>query len=642
MTTLTGWKLDRLKHRSQYRMEQSLLEDEEFIRIRKLNSIEGSDRRRSIVYDKPVPGLESPDEAAGEYNEDAIIGPPSEQEDEGSTTTVSLPIVETAKEEIDQRDLLLKGYLTRLHQVEKRRYRKGKDSAISFFADVDFDTRPTLLDAAVAKPLITSFEGPTFEKQIKAFEKSKKTKQVLGKLEDYQDTDNPMLKELSPQESQLSKKHGKRTLVTYHSDFSGIYILMWMIFGWISIRGLVEYSASHEGGLSHMSIVIAMTENWGQIFVFDMAMWLTSFTTVIIQYLVKWGVVNWNVTGRYLSVTLELSHVFIFNYLSNMYFEFNWISRVFFFLHSIVFLMKFHSFAFFNGYLWNIKRELDFSKRALAKCKDTVSQDIIETLERSQTFCEYELTSQSSSVSFPQNISFKSYFMFTLFPTLVYQFEYPRTKNIRWLYVLEKLCAIFGIIYLMVMNAQLFVYPACQDAMELREQSWNNVTTSTKEWFYLLAELIPAMTIEYMLTFYLIWDAILNCVAELTRFADRYFYGDWWNCVVWSEFARIWNVPVHKFLLRHVYHSSMNHWKITTVQATMFTFLLSASLHEMCMIIIYRKIRPYLFLFQLAQLPMTYFTVHTKLKYYPTLCNILFIFGVCTGPSVITCLYMIY
>lgn len=625
-------------------MDQNLLEDQEFIRIQKLNSLDEGERRRSIAYDKPVPGLNESDDVETELIKDAIIGAANEDESVVDAEIEGEGDDDDDDAETNKRDLLFKSYLTRLHQIEKRRYRKGKDSAISFFSDVDFDTRPTLLDAAVANPLITSFEGPIFERQVRAFEKSKKTDKGLGNQieEDYQATGKPTLEELSPEESQLSKKHGKRKVVTYRSDFSGIYILMWMIFGWISIRGLVEYSVAHDGDLAHMPILVAMTEDWGKVITFDIAMWLTSFISVFIQYLVKWQIINWNVTGRYLSVILELSHVMIFNYLSTSYFDFNWISRVFFFLHSIVFLMKFHSFSFFNGYLWNIKRELDYSKRALAKCKETLSPEIIETLERSQTFCEYELSSQNSSVTFPQNISIKSYFMFTLFPTVVYQFEYPRTQNIRWLYVFEKLCAIFGIIYLMIMNAQLFVYPACQSAMELREQEWAGVTTSSKEWFYLLAELIPVMTIQYMLTFYLIWDAILNCVAELTRFADRYFYGDWWNCLVWSEFARIWNVPVHKFLLRHVYHSSMNHYKINTVQATMFTFVLSALLHEMCMMVIYRKIRPYLFLFQLAQLPMTYVTVHTRLMDYPTLCNILFIFGVCTGPSVITCLYMIY
>ncbi len=38
-----------------------LLEDEEFIRIQKLNSIGANEKRRSIVYDKPVPGLDLED-----------------------------------------------------------------------------------------------------------------------------------------------------------------------------------------------------------------------------------------------------------------------------------------------------------------------------------------------------------------------------------------------------------------------------------------------------------------------------------------------------------------------------------------------------------------------------------------------------
>ncbi|KAK5963513.1 sterol acyltransferase PWA37_004645 [Arxiozyma heterogenica] len=631
--------------------ENNLLQDEQFLKIQKLNSIDGTGRRRSLVYDKPVPGLDINHDRSSELVKDPL-GVDSLANDGNSAIK---PVV-TSIDDVEGRDSILKNYLARLHQMEKRRYRKGQESVISFFSDVDFDTRPSMLDATIAEPIITSFDGPVLEKQIKAVEKSKRfSKQSLSStsLNDSTTSPTPTLtnddeksldKKSVDSDSNSSNRHEKNrvVMITYESDFTGMYIMMWMLFGWIAIRGLVDYSVSHNGDLLNMPILKAMTERWGQIFLFDVIMWLTSFVTVFIQYLVKWKVIEWDVTGRYLSVFLELAHATFFNYISSMYLNFNWITRVFIFLHSMVILMKFHSFAFFNGYLWNIKKELDYSKAALAKYKDVASQDIIETLKRSQEFCEFELSSQNSTIKFPDNISFKSYFMFTLFPTLIYQFEYPRTERIRWWYVVEKLCAIFGIIFLMIMNAQLFVYPACDNVRKLRGQSSLDLKTRTKEWFYLLAEIIPPITIEYLLVFYLIWDAILNCVAELTRFADRYFYGDWWNCVVWSEFARIWNVPVHKFLLRHIYHSSMNHWKLSTVQATMFTFFLSAILHELCMIIIYRKVRPYLFLFQLSQLPMTFITVHTRLKEWPTLCNILFIFGVCTGPSVITCLYMIY
>jgi sterol O-acyltransferase len=50
----------------------------------------------------------------------------------------------------------------------------------------------------------------------------------------------------------------------------------------------------------------------------------------------------------------------------------------------------------------------------------------------------------------------------------------------------------------------------------------------------------------------------LNALAEITRFADRGFYADWWNSVSWDQFSRDWNRPVYNFLLRHVYHSSIS------------------------------------------------------------------------------------
>jgi len=31
--------------------------------------------------------------------------------------------------------------------------------------------------------------------------------------------------------------------------------------------------------------------------------------------------------------------------------------------------------------------------------------------------------------------------------------------------------------------------------------------------------------------------------SELTYFADRGFYADWWNSISWDQFARDWNRP---------------------------------------------------------------------------------------------------
>ena len=47
--------------------------------------------------------------------------------------------------------------------------------------------------------------------------------------------------------------------------------------------------------------------------------------------------------------------------------EFPWIGSVFLLLHSLVLLMKQHSYGFYNGYLWGIKRETVAAKALLTK-----------------------------------------------------------------------------------------------------------------------------------------------------------------------------------------------------------------------------------------------------------------------------------
>lgn len=41
----------------------------------------------------------------------------------------------------------------------------------------------------------------------------------------------------------------------------------------------------------------------------------------------------------------------------------------------------------------------------------------------------------------------------------------------------------------------------------------------------------------------------LNITAELLRFADREFYKDWWNCKNLGQYWRLWNLPVHHWML---------------------------------------------------------------------------------------------
>lgn len=72
-----------------------------------------------------------------------------------------------------------------------------------------------------------------------------------------------------------------------------------------------------------------------------------------------------------------------------------------------------------------------------------------------------------------------------------------------------------------------------------------------------VAEIALPCCVVWFVVFHMIWEDYLNFFAELTRFGDREFYGDWWNAVNFDEFNRKWNRPVYEFLYRHIYVNSI-------------------------------------------------------------------------------------
>lgn len=595
--------------------EQSNLSDNEgFAKIYELNAINQKQKRKPMVCSKLVSVLDIQDK-------EQLI--PSTEQQEGVTEDTT-GILSDNKEKGDSvvQNEMLKLYVQKLNELENFRYKGDHVTTISFFSDVIFSPRPTLFDSAVVIPFITSFTGPLMEKQMKQMTKVSKTKH-----------------------SNISKLNFSNVehYNNLGSDFSGIYITMWMIFAWIILRAVVEYLMLNNWRFNDIPVVKLMTERLCTVFLIDLLMWLTSYTVILIQNFIIWDFILWEPTGRYITIIFEVVYFLVFHFLVISYFKMNWISRIFFFLHCLVFIMKMHSFSFYNGYLWNLTREAAFSKWALSKYIDSVSSSVITTLKRSRTFCENELSTQLSSIKFPETICFKNYTLFCLYPTLVYQVDYPRSKNIRWIYVFEKFCAIIGVLCSMIIISQLYLYPYITNTINITSKGgWPDLWTSTTHWFCLILNILPGFSIIFLLTFYFIWDALLNCVAELTRFTDRYFYGDWWNCVSFSEWSRMWNVPVHKFLLRHIFHSSMKHWQLSSTTATWMTFGISSILHEFSMYVIFLKVRPYMFLFQMNQIPTSYLSKKLLFKNNQALCNILFTFAIYVGMTTILCLYLVY
>ncbi|ORY12537.1 MBOAT, membrane-bound O-acyltransferase family-domain-containing protein [Clohesyomyces aquaticus] len=304
--------------------------------------------------------------------------------------------------------------------------------------------------------------------------------------------------------------------------------------------------------------------------------------------------------------------------------DWSWTAQVFFTLHLLAIFMKMHSYAFYNGHLSETKRRLSdldnpdtaskvaayrypqprtslgdipLSPSQVKEPKGINGQELRQLRED----LAFELASPLGRVSYPDNLTLHNYAEFIFCPTLCYELEYPRTTRVRWMEVFWKTLAVFGCIFLMTVTTEEFILPVL-DESAIRLQT----SSSALDFGLIMGETIGALLFPFMVAFLLvflvIFEYVLGAFAEITRFADRQFYADWWNSCDWLEFSREWNKPVHHFFRRHVYSASKNH--TSRPVATVITFLISALAHELVMGCITRKFRGYGFFAMMLQMPI--------------------------------------
>ncbi|KAK0392064.1 hypothetical protein NLU13_1562 [Sarocladium strictum] len=377
--------------------------------------------------------------------------------------------------------------------------------------------------------------------------------------------------------------------------------------------------------------------------------------------------------------------------------EWTWTAQVFLLLHTMVLLMKMHSWAFYNGHLSETEKRLrrldgpsstidrspaylypaagDLDEavidegdvngettitgpksplgRGMVRRRSSRHAAIVKAREKKQLQDDDnsgdelellredlagELTSPMGNVTYPSNLTWSNYFDYLLCPTLCYEIEYPRTKSVNWTSLISKIVATFGCIFLLTIVSEEFILPVLGDA-----QRRLLLSHSTSDSLLILAETISWLLFPFMLTFLLvflvIFEYVLGAFAEITRFGDRHFYSDWWNSTDWMEFSREWNVPVYSFLRRHVYSASRPH--IGKVKATLITFLISAIGHEIVMACITKKLRGYGFICQMLQLPIVMLQRTRWVRNKRTLNNVCFWVSMIIGLSMICALYVL-
>ncbi|THY04398.1 acyl-CoA/sterol acyltransferase [Aureobasidium pullulans] len=491
------------------------------------------------------------------------------------------------------------------------------------------------------------------------------------------------------------------------SPFHGFFTLFWLamvlMFLKVSAYNWKEHGSIFGGNevfkimFGHDVLVLGFT---------DAAMVFSSALGFLLQKAIVNNYISWNRSGWIIQniwQTFFLGSVVWWMF----YREWPWSHTIFMVLHTMVFLMKQHSYCFYNGHLSVVYRRRNMLREKLRDLRETkpvgsaptspqtISPAVTSALEhvdsgdkkrrpgalRTATNLENEtsdvasvatamqsgqpLTSQqmqafqriieeeiatldrelkgkaqSDEKAYPNNLTFANFADWTILPTLVYELEYPRQERINWWYVLEKSMATFGTMCVMQVISQAYIYPPVAETVRMKEAGMS-LEERAKQMPWIVSDMLFPLLLEQLLSWYVIWECVLNVLAELTCFADRGFYGDWWNSVSWDQYARDWNRPVHNFLLRHVYHSSISAFHLSKGTATFVTFLLSALVHELVMACLFKKMRGYLFTMQLLQMPLVMLSRTKLLKGRDLLGNVVFWIGLFVGPSVLTSFYLL-
>ena len=117
-----------------------------------------------------------------------------------------------------------------------------------------------------------------------------------------------------------------------------------------------------------------------------------------------------------------------------------------------------------------------------------------------------------------------------------------------------------------------------------------------------MALAVPTLFV-WILMFVALFELWLSIVAEVTRFGDRLFYRDWWNARKFDDYWRLWNLPVHNWLVRHVFFPCLN-LGLNKAAATAVVFVVSAALHELLVSAPCHLARCYAFAGMMTQVPL--------------------------------------
>ncbi|KAG0079457.1 hypothetical protein BGZ93_006478 [Podila epicladia] len=439
--------------------------------------------------------------------------------------------------------------------------------------------------------------------------------------------------------------------------FRGFHTLFWIVMG---AYGLITFDEewTRAGKAFGGSLFSSFSQDAIMLAVSDAGLVLSTGIAFLLIKTTAKGWLRYRVAGIVIQHCIQVLFL-LFAIVWTIWRDWPWVQSGFFTLHAITMLMKIHSYITYNGELSEKLIQLKDAETTYAelKKKDTETSDdhddnndltttedesshhrraseaaaalLQDPIDATMLAAEieelrHELKTQNGEL-WPANVTIANFVDYLIVPSLIYELQYPRTTKIRPEYVFEKLVATLGTFTLLYLTTEHYIYPVVFDPSISPQRA-------------LVLLLIPFM-MNYLMIFYIIFECICNAFAELSCFADRNFYEDWWNCISFDEWARKWNKPVHHFLLRHVYDSSIESFHLSKSNAALATFFLSSCVHELVMMVVTRKVRLYLFVLQMFQLPLIWMGNNKYIRERPRLANAAFWLGMFCGPPLLGIAY---
>ena len=127
----------------------------------------------------------------------------------------------------------------------------------------------------------------------------------------------------------------------------------------------------------------------------------------------------------------------------------------------------------------------------------------------------------------------------------------------------------------------------------------------------------------WLAIFYWLFHAWTNFWGEVTRFADRRFYSDWWNAGNLAEYWRKWNYPIHNWLVRHMYFPLVRRGYNSEL-SRFLTFAVSAAFHEYIIVGVFRVCNLTAFTMMIINVPLMQLQKVLRNKLSKNANNILF------------------